>query len=103
MLKVPAFRKRQFCTSPLLIRMRGLRTPLMRNGGSLLVMMATSREVLELAGRGVVDRRLEHEHVLLRGGDLAARRRSAPSMISMPAMPLPTCIALEPCRCGWYQ
>ena len=27
----------------------------------------------------------------------------SPSTISAPAMPLATCIAVEPCRCGWYQ
>ena len=48
MLKVPALRNRQFCTSPLFIRIVGWRTPLIRNGGSLVVMLATYAKLSSL-------------------------------------------------------
>ena len=48
MLKMPALMKRQFCTSPVFMMMRGRRTPLIRNGGSLLVMLATFAKLSSL-------------------------------------------------------
>ena len=48
MLNVPALTNRQFCTSPLFIRIVGRRTPLIMNVGSLAVMLATSPKLSSL-------------------------------------------------------